>query len=461
MEENKNLTPDNEENTEETVEITEEVAEEAVEVAEEAVEETTEEATVEVAEIVPEETTEEAKPKKSKGGVIAAIVLVCVAIALILALAVSFFTNKETTEGTGNLYSQGFATIKGDYIYHVNFFDYRMYKTNIKTGESVMAHEEPAALITKNGNDIYYAAIRMDMEAQTSELEFKKYVDGVNDKVFFKDSEIGMPQIADGYVYYIRSVPEFHSGNSGRVYRAALKEGSVPELVCDVLCNCFYVDGNDLYYGDVDTTAFVKTTIDKAMDAIATAPLEDGKTRSSAELEAESVIQTILACPTIVGDTLYYIDCLNQYELRCYDFATKEDKSFNNGVFAGGINIYGNYLYYYNISDFCIYRMNLDGTDVIKMTAPGYGYNVVSNDKFISLEISEEGYYYISICDLEGNVIRDITFNEQYDEFFENAEIPEEEAAEGEATEEAGEETEAVAEEVTEEAETETAEVTE
>ncbi len=451
MEENKNLMPEEGEENKEAV--SEEIVEEVTEAAEEVVEETTEETAEEKVKVVKDK--KETEPKKSKGGVVAAVIAAIAAVALIVVLAVMFFFKApSTTEGTGNLISRGFATIKGDYVYHANFVDLKMYKTNIKTGDSEVVTELPAAFIMNYKNDIYYMEVQVKAETQESELVLKKYVDGVNDIVILSDPEFGMPQISDGYIYYLNSVSEVYSGYSSRLYRAELKENATSELVCDVLCNTFYVNGKDLYYGDVETTSFVKTTIDAAMTAVKEAPLAEGATRKSAEIGAVDIIPTIVACPAIIDDTLYYIDSLNQYELRKFNLETMEDSSFNSGVFAGGLNIYGDYIYYYNISDFCVYRMNFDGSDVTKMTAPGYGFMILSNDKFMSMEISQEGYQYIRVCDLDGNAIRSITFEEQYEELLATLDDTSGEAAEdaeGAETEAPEEGTEEATGEITEE----------
>ena len=441
MEENKNLTPENEdENTleaEKSVEISEEVTEEAFEESKENDIAEDEEEYIEVVfdnseEAVP--ATEEAPQKAAKGGVIAGIIAAVLAVIVAVSL-IFMFAGSRSTEGTGNLYSQGFATVKGGDIYHLNFADYKLYKTDISKNETVLLNESDfVQYITNYKNDIYYLGIAFDDATQETVYSFKKYVDGVNDVTIVNEPTV-VPQISDGYVYYLKSVPEFYSGYSSRIYRASLTENAQPELVCDVLCSSFYVDGGDLYYVDVETTAFVKTKLKTALDAVKNSPLPEGGKRSSAEIEAVTIIDNSIAgFPAIKNGVLYYIESLNQGELRYHNLKTGADNSFNTGVYVSAYNIYGDYIYYCNQADACIYRMNLDGSNVIKITAPGVGYTAISHDKFMSLEVSEEGYPYISVCDLEGNIITNITFEEQFDAYYDDAalELPEE----TEATEE-------------------------
>ena len=458
MEENKNLTPDNEENTEETVEITEEVIEETEEVVEETetTEEATEEATEEVedtvdfAEVAPE-TEEEEKPKKSKGGVVASVILICAVVALILALAVTFFFKSGSTEGTGNIYSEGFAAVHDGEVYYINLVDNKIYKTDLADGEAQLAIENEGGIyLNIYDGDMYYLGVDFNEETAESVISFNKYVDGTNDIALVKDSTMA-PQLSGGYVYYLKSVPEFYSGYCSRIYRAKLSENSEPELVCDVLCNAFYVDGEDLYYGDVETTTFMKATIANAMKAVKEAPLAEGGKRASSEIGAEVVLsEAVTGFPTVYKGVLYYIDSLNQGEFRAFDLKSGEDKSFNTGVFASRYNIYGDYIYYSDQTDACTYRMNLDGSDVRKITAPGNSGMILSDDKFISMVFDEIGYPYYTICDLEGNVVKEIDFKEELDEFIsQQAEMEETtETAEGEA--DATEEAEEVVEEAEE-----------
>lgn len=456
MDENKNLTPENgEENTNpvsEAIEKAEETFEEVKEVKEE-IAETAEEIKEEAEEIIEdtkeaiEEIKEKVAPKKGKGGIIALIAALL--IAAIAAALIFSFSGSDVTEGTGNLYAHGFATIKDGDVYHVNFADYKMYKTNIKSGESTLLSETDNVVYINNyKNDIYYLSYTFTEDSPETAYNYKKYVDGVNDIVLFSDV-ISSPQIADGYIYYLKSYEDLYSGNSSRIYRAKLEEGSTPELCCDILCISFLVDGDDLYYCEGLNTSFMKVSLSEAVKAVKENPLADGQTRASSELGAETVIaSTIVASPVIIDDTLYYLDSMNQYELRKFNLKTGEDVSFNTGVFATAFNIYGKKIYYHNQSDYCIYSMNFDGSDVTKITAPNYGLTAISHDKFMSMEFAEDGTQYIGVCDLDGNKIFNITFDEQYEELF--ALYEEEAALEESLTEEAALEAEDTSE-ITEE----------
>ncbi len=459
MEENKNLNPENGEENVSPVSETEEITEEA---SAEVIEETEEEIVEEISEeeASKEEAAEEEEPKKKKSGLIAAIIALVVAVIAIIAIVSTFFSGHNGTEGTGNLYAHGFATIKGGEVFHVNFADYKMYRTNLRTKESTLVSEtDNVVYITNYKNNVYYLSYTFTEDSPETAYSYKKYVDGENDIVLFSDV-ISSPQISDGYIYYLKSYEDLYSGNSSRIYRAKLQEGATPELCCDVLCASFLVDGKDLYYCEGLNTSLMKTTVSAAMKAIAENPLPDGETRSSAELGAETVMSSaIVACPTIVGDTLYYLDSLNQYELRQFNLKTGEDSAFNTGIYATAFNIYGHRIYYHNQADYCVYSMNFDGSDVAKMTAPNYGLTAISHDKFMSMEFAEDGTQYIAVCDLEGNKIFDITFKEQYHELYslyEDEFGTEEEATED--TETTGEESSV---ETTEESSEETAETEE
>ncbi len=436
MDENKNLTPDNnEEENNIPEEVTEEIAEETEAASEEAVEEisdeVTEEAVEEVAEeesiVIPEETEEIKEEKKSKGGLIAALIGAVVLIALILS---AVFLGGSPKNGTVN---PGYATIKGNSVYHISYTDYKLHKTPVKGGEDVALTEEPTMYILGDNNDIYYLTFSVEEDGQTTVYKFKKFVDGVNDPVIVAD-EMVSPQISGGYVYYFKAVPEFYSGYSSRVYRAKLKENSQPELVCDCLSLSFYVDGKDLYFCDVETTSLMKVKISDAMSYIAENPLEDGGRRASSELSAQLIVEGVVTYPTVVGKKLYFIDAQNNYELCVCDLKTGVVEGFNNGVFSNNFNIYGDHIYYYSVSDYSFYRMKLDGSDVNKITGVNYyGISTISHDKIIFFEISDEGIPYLSVCDLDGNEISDISIvTDEPEEYYDDSavELPEEDVAE-------------------------------
>ncbi len=436
MDENKNLTPDNEEENNLSEEVIEEVIEEAEEEEEilEEVSETAEEIAKEAEEaasesiVVPEETEEIKEEKKSKGGLIAALIGAVVLIAVILG---AIFLGGSSKNGTVN---PGYAAIKGNSVYHISYSDYKLHKTPIKGGEDAVLTEEQAIYIAGDGNDIYYLTFSIAEDGQSTVYKFKKFVDGVNDPVIVSD-EMSSLQISDGYVYYFKTVPEFYSGYSSRIYRAKLKENSEPETVCDALSLSFYVDGKDLYYCDVETTSLMKVKISDAMKYIAENPLEDGGKRASSDLSAEMIVEGVVTYPTIVGKKVYFIDAQNQYELCSYDLKTGALEGFNNGVFTNNFNIYGDHIYYYNVSDYSFYRMKLDGSDVNKISGVNYyGLSTISHDKIMFLEISDEGMPYISVCDLDGNEISEVSLIDEIpqEEYYDDSaiELPEEESSE-------------------------------
>ena len=78
--------------------------------------------------------------------------------------------------------------------------------------------------------------------------------------------------------------------------------------------------------------------------------------------------------------------------------------------------------------------MNLDGSNVTKITDPGYGYMILSGNRFISMEFSDDYKQYISVCDLDGNELMEIGLDSDDEEYYddsasdETADEPEEEA---------------------------------
>ncbi len=248
-----NIAPEESATTEESIAPEEDTASEENTTTEESI--APEEDTASEESIAPEA---EAK-KKKKGGIFAIIAAAVVIIAAAVGIFMSF--NRGASEGSGNMLSQGFAAVKGSDLYHVDFSDYKLHKTNLKTGESELLSDDYAVYITNYKNNIYYLGYKPSEDSESYVYEYKKYVDGVNDKVIFSD-EISSPQLTGGYIYYLKSVPEFHSGYSSRLYRASLSGGSESELVCDALMVSYYVDGNDLYYCDVESTSLVKVSLD-------------------------------------------------------------------------------------------------------------------------------------------------------------------------------------------------------
>lgn len=354
-----------------------------------------------------------AEPKKKKTGLIIGIIAI---IAVIIAVgAAVLLGGRGAGEGTGNLLTQGFATIKGNYLYHVDFNDLTMYKTNLKTGESVQLTTEPAVYITKYKNDIYYMGYELSEDGTDYVYAYKRLVDGENDFVIVND-DISSPQLADGYLYYLKSVPEFHSGYSSRLYRVSLKGGE-PETVCDALMISYYVDGDSLYYCDVEATSLVKVRLENAVNLAAESPLGEGEKRSAADLGAETVSQSVVTCMARSGNTLYFIDAQSgNYKLCTCNLKNGEIAEVNGGVSAAIINIYGKFLYYYSTTDFCIYRMNLDGSNVTKITDASYGYIALSEDKLMSMEFTDDYKQYIAVCDLDGNVIMEVGLDGTEDE---------------------------------------------
>lgn len=454
MDENKNLNPEGEENTapEENT-VPEAEAESAVNEAENAAfeaENTSNEPAEQ--ENVPEydnygENAEQSfdasnntenselvvEPKKKKTGLIIGIIAL---IAVIIAVgAAVLLGGRGAGEGTGNLLTQGFATIKGNDLYHVDFNDLTMYKTNLKTGESVQLTTEPAVYITKYKNDIYYMGYEPSEDGTDYVYAYKRLVDGKNDFVIVND-DISSPQLADGYLYYLKSVPEFHSGYSSRLYRVSLKGGE-PEMVCDALMISYYVDGDSLYYCDVEATSLVKVRLENAVKLAAESPLGEDEKRSAADLGAETVSQSVVTCMARSGNTLYFIDAQSgNYKLCTCNLKTGEIAEVNGGVSAAIINIYGKFLYYYSTTDFCIYRMNLDGSNVTKITDASYGYIALSEDKLMSMEFTDDYKQYIAVCDLDGNVIREVGLDgteDEADEPMTDGEADLEAEAEGEA----------------------------
>lgn len=425
MDENKNLNPEGEENTasEENI-VPEAEAVSAVNAADDAALETenTSNEPAEQADAPEYDEGENAvpsfgdsnntadlepseEPKKKKIGLIIGIIAL---IAVIIAVgAAVLLGGRGAGEGTGNLLTQGFATIKGNDLYHVDFNDLTMYKTNLKTGESVQLTTEPAVYITKYKNDIYYMGYEPSEDGTEYVYAYKKLVDGKNDKVIVND-DISSPQLADGYLYYLKSVPEFHSGYSSRLYRVSLNGGE-PEMVCDALMISYYVDGSALYYCDVEATSLVKVRLENAIKLAAESPLGEEEKRSAADLGAETVSQSVVTCMARSGNTLYFIDAQSgNYNLCTFDLKSGEIAEVNGGVSAAIINIYGKFLYYYSTTDYCIYRMNLDGSNVTKITDAGYGYIALSEDKLMSMEFTDDYKQYIAVCDLDGNVIREV-----------------------------------------------------
>ncbi len=379
--------------------------------------------------------------KKKKGGIFAIIAAAVVIIAAAVGIFMSF--NRGASEGSGNMVSQGFAAVKGNDLYHVDFSDYKLHRTNLKTGESELLSDDYAVYITNYKNNIYYLGYKPSENEESYVYEYKKYVDGVNDKVIFSD-EISSPQLTGGYIYYLKSVPEFHSGYSSRLYRASLNGGSESELVCDALMVSYYVDGNDLYYCDVESTSLVKVSLDAALKTAKETPLAEGEKRSAEELGAQALSQAVVTCMARSGNTLYFVDAqTGNYSLCTYDLKSGEIGQVNNGVPAAVINIYGKFMYYYNTTDFCVYRMNLDGSDVTKITDAGYGYMVLSGDRFITMAFTDDYKQYIDVCDLDGNVLIQVGLNSEEEEYYdESAEGLTDEGAEEEITkepEEAGE----------------------
>lgn len=458
MDENKNLTPEDEntvpeevsesiestseaENTapEEVTENSESTAEDKAPAPEETEESPSDEAEEGFAVVSPEDFPEgeEAAPKKKKTGIFIAIAAIVV---ILIAAAAFLFCGSGSSEGTGNLVSQGFATVKGNYIYHVDFNDLKMHKTSLRTGESELITDDYAVYISNYKNNIYYLGYNTSEDGSSFVYEYKKYVDGTNDVTILSDT-ISSPQLADGYLYYLKSVPEFHSGYSSRLYRVSLSGGAEPETVCDALMISYLVDGDDLYYCDVESTSLLKVSIKKSMQVAAEAALGENEKRNSAELEPETLTQAVVTCMAISGKTLYFIDAqTGSYTLYTFDLKDGTVGTLNNGVNAASINIYGKFLYYYSTSDFSIYRMNLDGSNVLKITEPGYGYMALSGDKFLSMEFTDNYEQYIAVCDLDGNVIMEVGLPEESEEedyYDDSAESEDEEADEddGEAVE--------------------------
>lgn len=429
MDENKNLNPEGEEklpeeNTSENTapeeisdEVTETVKEEVTETAFEENAPLSPEAEELFAEVNDFPEPEEA-PKKKKTGLfigIGALIIV-----LIAAAAFLFLGRGSSSEGTGNLLSQGFAAVKGDYLYHVDFSDLKMHKTSLKTGEGEAVTDDYAVYISNYRGDIYYMGYKPADDGQSYVYEYKKFVDGKNDKVILSES-VTSPQLTDGYLYYLKSVPEFHSGYSSRLYRVSLSGGE-PETVCDALMISYLVDGKDLYYCDVETTSLVRVKLADSIKIAKETPLEDGAKRASDELGAEPVASSVVTCMAMSGNTLYYIDAqTGNYTLCTYDLKTGEQGVVNNGVTAATINIYGKFLYYYSTSDFSVYRMNLDGSNVTKITDPGYGYMILSGNRFISMEFSDDYKQYISVCDLDGNELMEIGLDSDDEEYYDDS----------------------------------------
>ncbi|MDP4132887.1 MAG: DUF5050 domain-containing protein [Bacillota bacterium] len=344
------------------------------------------------------------KKKKNKAMVVVSIALAVLLVAAAMLLCKMFFFS-SASEGTGNLYSRGIATTKGNDVYYVNFSDYKMYKANIKTGESKCLSDDFAMYISNYKNKIYYLGVKINDQKTAYTYQFKKYVDGKNDVVIL-DSEISQPQFSGNYLYYMVSVPEINSGYSSYIYRVSLKGGK-PELVCDVPCVSFYVDKNDLYYCDVSLSSLVKVDLLKSIK-LCTAPLKGKTLRASSDLSAEVIAKTIATCMVRYKDSIYYIDNQNNNQLLRYDMGKKKSYAINDGTYVAAINIYNNYMYYYNAKDYSIYRMKMDGSDVRKITGAGYGFMALSNNKFLYMNFTESYQQYIAVCDLDGKLIKNV-----------------------------------------------------
>ncbi len=324
-------------------------------------------------------------------------------------------------EGLGNLNSRGAATVNGDVIYYKHPIDYQLHTLNLKTNEASLLGKD--SFCTINANDsVFYLSFYYDSETQDSGFNMYKLAEEGEDILLFSDIEITYPQVSGDYIYYLKSVPEFNSGYSSYIYRAKLTESSTPELVCDVLCSSFYVDADTLFFCDVSNTSLMTVSIEDAVNVAKTNPLEQGIQRHSGEIGASVFLPETLAVNMIIKDKiLYFIDYLNQGEFCRYDFKTNEITGFNNGIFINNYNIAGDYIYYHNQSDYCIYRMKTDGTEVQKVSSICDGQIILSNGYLIYVGISTNeatyGDRYISVCDSEGSVIKDITFTEDYDPY--------------------------------------------
>lgn len=369
----------------------------------------------------------EAPQKKSRGrltgGVAVALVLL-IALAALLSVGIykvfyRLFHN-ASDDGVGSVQLSGFATLEGNELYHVGFVDTSLHRTNIRTGETDIVSENNVATITRYKGNLYYLSYALNDATQSYEYSYWKFVDGVNDqKLFATNTDISSPQFTDGYIYFMSPVNEVYSGYSNRLFRAPLAGGDI-ELVCDLLCISFLVDGNDLYLSLGEEFSYIKLNLSDTVAYVAANPLSEGVLRTQSEFSSEILFTKYLVSNAVrYGKSLYFIGIAtdvgtqNGYELRAYDLDEGTPRSFNNGTYASLFRIYGDYIFYFSSTDSSIYRMCLDGSSVTRLTAPVYGYFNTSNDTFLYINWSDIGLPSIAVCDLDGNELMDVPL---YDE---------------------------------------------
>ena len=335
----------------------------------------------------------------------------------------------RTYDGTGNLSTMGFASIRNGNLYHMSFEDYKLHKTNLKTDATEVLSDGMVQYIANYKNDIYYLEYKVSDDATSFVYEYKKLVEDGED-VLVMNEELIFPQFSGDYLYFLKVVPEFHSGNSMRIYRAPLSGGET-ELVCDALTTTYYVDGNDLYYLDVATTSFLKVNLKDTIKYVSENPLAPGGLRSSDEFAPKVILTNAVPRIAVVeGNTLSYIDALNESRLLKCNLKTGEISNFNAGVYAASFNIYGDYIYYHNSNDFSLYRMDKDGNNIIKVSGVSIGYYILSNDRLVTLETDGDYRQFLGVYDLEGNLIKEVDVSASQEEYYEDSavELPEEEA---------------------------------
>ncbi len=291
-------------------------------------------------------------------------ILVIIALAWVL---VSSFSGVDT--GKANAYNNPIGVTKGKYLYHSNFRNDTLYKTEIK-GDSVNSEkvtEMSAIFFAQHKGDVYfYDAING---------QILKYNDNGSHKVIYEGQSYYQQYIGN-YVYFL--TPDNTYG--GFVRRAPLKGGEA-EIVLNVSTNCFGISGNNIVYYDPTINTLCATTIKNAMNCAKEA---NGEASTSNAIGAVALAERYAQNINVTGKDVYFVDCTGGLNVICHlDMVSGKVEEVNFGTSGTLLNVSGKHMFYVG-ADSHLYRMNLDGKDIRDLTGNVFkqiaGFGVYGDD---------------------------------------------------------------------------------
>ncbi|MBU5590512.1 DUF5050 domain-containing protein [Clostridium sp. MSJ-4] len=266
-----------------------------------------------------------------------------------------------------NLSNWSIVNEKDGMIYYRNESDGgKLYRSSLDGSGAVKISEDSVYSINIIGDYIYY------INYSDNKNIYKIYKDGSR-KTKLAEGDAHYIQVSGGFVYFL--------SRDGLKLKAAKTDGSGTTTLVEGGVENFSIRGEYLYYTSLK---------DKKLYRIK----DDGS-------EATNVIEQSIYRFALDGDNIYYINASDGYKLYKMDVNSGTKVKVMDKA-LGSINISGNYIYFSDYSSGALYRCNKQGGELFRIgdaflsTIEGYNYINVIKDKIFYYNLGDNIIYRVN-----------------------------------------------------------------